>query len=267
VTAPGSQKIEIARLRDERIETATEHVVVEEPLELQLDGSSIAVTMRTPGSDVELAAGFLVSEGIVEDAGAIATIAHCDENENVIDMRTQAGASGVHPPAPRNFYATSSCGVCGKASIDEVRQRTPDLQGDRACIAARILSSLPDRLRGAQTLFSQTGALHAAGLFTVTGELVCLREDVGRHNAVDKVIGWAALSGRLPLAGQVLLVSGRSSFEIAQKAAMAGIPILAGISGSTSLAVELARECGMTLVAFLRGPQMNLCTHPERVSA
>ncbi len=266
MTPVGVRDIAVQRLRGDRVESASERVVVEEPLETRLDGESVAVTMRTPGSDIELALGFLVSEGVLEDPDAVATVGHCDENENVIEVRTQPGATGVHPPSPRNFYASSSCGVCGKASIDAVRLRTPDLSGDPTRVDRELLSRLPERLHAAQTLFAATGALHAAGLFTPEGELLCLREDVGRHNAVDKIIGWAALRERLPLTGYVLLVSGRTGFEIVQKAAMAQLPILAGISGSSSLAIELAQASGMTLVAFLRGANMNLCSRPERIT-
>ena len=263
---PGSEQIDVSRVRKQRLEDGVAHVVVEEPLEMRLDGASVAVTMRTPGHDVELVAGFMVSEGIVSDAGALVAIAHCDENQNVVDVRTAPGAR-LRIPAPRNFFASSSCGVCGKASIEEVRQLVPEVRGDSVRVAAAVLAQMPDLLREQQALFDETGALHAAGLFTRQGELLCVREDVGRHNAVDKVIGWAALSERLPLAGHVLLVSGRTGFEIAQKALMACIPVLAGISGPSSLAVELARESGMTLIAFLRGPEMTVCAGAERIEA
>ena len=262
---PGIRDVALQRLRQQRKQQTREAVVVEEPLETRLDGEPVAVTMRTPGSDIELALGFLLSERVLEDPAVVASIAHCDDDPNVIDVRTAPGASGVHPPAPRNFYAASSCGVCGKASIDAVRLQTPDLHGDATRIPSALLAELPDQLRRAQPLFAATGALHAAGLFTPRGQLLCLREDVGRHNAVDKVIGWAALEERLPLAGHVLLVSGRTGFEIVQKAAMARIPVLAGISGSSTLAIELARSTGLTLVAFLRGTDMILCSHGERI--
>ena len=260
----GSREIETRRVRAGRGETAIERVVVEEPLETRLDGQPLCVTMRTPGNDLELVAGFLLAEGIVPDAAAIAAMAHCDDDQNVIEVRSDP-AAGVRPPAPRGFLATSSCGVCGKASIAELHQRVPDLAADGTRVPRALLAEMPERLRGAQRLFSATGALHGAGLFDADGELLCVREDVGRHNAVDKVIGWAALSGRLPLAGHVLLVSGRSGFEIVQKALMAQIPILASISGSSSLAVELASDSAMTLIAFLRPPDMSICAAPERV--
>ena len=202
MTAVGSREVPVQRVRGERVERVHEAVVVEEPLEMRLDDTAIAVTMRTPGHDVELVLGFLVSEGIVEDPEVVATVAHCDQNQNVVEARTEPGARGVHPPTPRQLYASSSCGVCGKASIDALRLRTPDLGEDGLRIARARLAELPARLREDQPLFSATGALHAAGLFTPEGELLCLREDVGRHNAVDKLIGWAALNRQLPLAAR-----------------------------------------------------------------
>jgi FdhD protein len=241
-------------------------VVVEEPLEIRLDARPIAVTMRTPGHDAELALGFLVSEGVLEDPGCVVSVAHCDASENVVEVRVAPGAAGVHPPAERTFVATASCGVCGKATLDLVRVRTPDLRADPTRIPRARLAALPARLRESQPLFESTGALHAAALFDAAGELRCVREDVGRHNAVDKVIGWAAARDRLPLAGHVLVVSGRAGFEIAQKAAVAGIPVLAAISGPSSLAVDLAREVGLTLVAFLRPEGMNVYSAPERIA-
>jgi FdhD protein len=241
-------------------------VALEGPLEIRLDDEPVAVTMRTPGHDVELGLGFLVTEGVIETPDAIAAAALCDDNPNVLEVRTTPGAAGVHRPAARNFYTTSSCGVCGKASIDAVRVRAPGLHGDDVRVDARVLAALPERLRGAQTLFGETGSVHAAGLFDARGNLLCAREDVGRHNAVDKVIGWATLEERLPLRGHVLLVSGRAGFEIAQKALVAGIPIMGAISGPSSLAVELTREGGMTLVAFLRGREMNVYSGAERIA-
>jgi FdhD protein len=262
----GSASLEIVALRGGAREPRAERVVVEEPLELRLDGAPLAVTMRTPGADVELAAGFLVSEGIVSDFGAIASIAHCDANENVIEARLEPGAAGVRLPEARHFFASSSCGVCGKATLEALRTRARALHDDPLRVAAALLRALPARLRTAQRLFAETGALHAAGLFDAQGQAHVVREDVGRHNAVDKVIGWAALEGRLPLSGTVLLASGRLGFEIAQKALVAGIPMLAAISGPSSLAVELARENGMTLVAFLRGDALNVYAGADRIA-
>ena len=248
-------------------------LVVEEPLEIRVGGSALAVTMRTPGDDMDLAAGFLVSEGVVTQADELRSIRYCagavegDVNTyNVLDVDL---ADSVAPPAPsleRSFYTTSSCGVCGKASLDAVRTvaRWP-VADDPVQLSPAVLSALPDRLRAAQRTFDRTGGLHAAGLFTAEGELLVLREDVGRHNAVDKVIGWALREGRLPLTGHVLLVSGRASFELTQKAWMAGIPLLAAVSAPSSLAVDLAREAGMTLVGFLRPPTMTVYTGGGRL--
>jgi FdhD protein len=261
----GSASVEVVALRGAASEPRAERVVVEEPLELRLDGAPLAVTMRTPGDDVELAAGFLVTEGIVADFDAVASIAHCDVNENAVDVRLEPGAAGVRLPEARHFFASSSCGVCGKATLEALRTRAPALHADATRVDAALLRELPARLRAAQRLFGETGALHAAGLFDSRGELLCAREDVGRHNAVDKVVGWAALERRLPLTGTILLASGRLGFEIAQKALVAGIPLLAAISGPSSLAVELARENGMTLVAFLRGDALNVYAGAERI--
>lgn len=266
--APSAGTVELTHLRlgPDSGEERAAAVVVEEPLEIRLGERPIAVTMRTPGHDVELALGFLVTEGILEDPGAVATAAHCDESRNVVEVRVEPGATGVHEPEERHFFATSSCGICGKASLDAVRVRTPRLEGDATTVGRDVLASLPARLREAQPLFDATGALHGAGLFTPSGSLLCAREDVGRHNAVDKVIGWAAARERLPLQGHVLLVTGRAGFEIVQKACVAGVPVLAAISGPSSLAVELARDRGMTLVAFLRGSELNVYSGARRVA-
>jgi FdhD protein len=261
----GSTRVAIVVARAGARETRSETLVVEEPLELRLDGTPIAVTMRTPGDDVDLAAGFLVSEGIVSDFGVVNAIAHCDETHNVVEIRTEPGAADVHPPDARHFFASSSCGICGKATLEALRTRAAPLHHDATRVDADVLEALPARLKAAQPLFRETGALHAAGLFDAHGALLCAREDVGRHNAVDKVIGWAALEGRLPLAGTILLASGRLGFEIAQKALVAGIPILAAISAPSSLSVELARENGLTLVAFLRGDALNIYAGAERI--
>ncbi len=247
-------------------------LAAEEPLEIRVGKKPLAVTMRTPGHDIDLAMGFLLTEGIITDAEDVVTAQLCAGTDtpntyNVVDV--VLGAE-VPPPATdpsRNFYTTSSCGVCGKASIDAVRTRSRfDVAADPLSIPARTLAELPDRLRAAQRTFDRTGGLHAAGLFTKAGELLVLREDVGRHNAVDKVIGWALREGRLPLTGHVLLVSGRASFELTQKAWMAGLPLLAAVSAPSTLAVELAEEAGMTLVGFLRGATMNVYTAAERIT-
>jgi len=244
-------------------------LAVEEPLEIRIGGEPLAITMRTPGHDVELAAGFLVSEGVIGVGGEFLSAIHCggpgtggdDENTyNVLDVTL---APGVEPPSTdlaRNFYTTSSCGMCGKASIDAVRtQSRHDVAADGVTVDAELLTRLPDLLRAEQEVFDKTGGLHAAGLFdAATGELLVLREDVGRHNAVDKVVGWAGREGLLPLSGHVLVVSGRASFELVQKAVMAGIPALVAVSAPSSLAVQLATESGLTLVGFTRPPRMTV---------
>ena len=242
-------------------------------MELRVDGRPLAVTMRTPGHDVELAHGFLLTEGVITAADQLAAARYCDSVDdtgantyNVLDV---ALAPGVAPPetgVERNFYTTSSCGVCGKASLDAVRLRTRfSPAGDPVRVDATTLYGLPDALREAQRIFESTGGLHAAGLFTTDGTALVVREDVGRHNAVDKVLGWALLQGRVPASGCVLMVSGRASFELVQKAVMAGVPVLAAVSAPSSLAVELAVESGMTLVGFLRGTTMNVYAGPERI--
>lgn len=253
----------------------TEDVLAaEEPLEIRIGGRSLVVTMRTPGNDVELAAGFLVSEGVVSEAEHVAGARYCggavDGEPNTYNVLSVSLGAGVPEPAPsleRSFYTTSACGLCGKTSIDDVRTRSRwTVADDGVRVPSALLATLPDRLRAGQKVFDSTGGLHAAGLFdAATGELLVLREDVGRHNAVDKVVGWALLNGRLPLRGTVLLVSGRTSFELAQKALMAGIPMLASVSAPSSLAVDLADESGLTLVGFLRGPSMVVYARPERV--
>ena len=247
-------------------------LAAEEPLEIRIGATPLAVTMRTPGQDIDLTMGFLLSEGIIRTADDVVTARLCAGTDtpntyNVVDVTL---APSVPPPVTdpsRNFYTTSSCGVCGKASIDAVRTRSRfDVSSDPVRVPARVLADLPDRLRSAQRTFDRTGGLHAAGLFTAGGELVSLREDVGRHNTVDKVIGGALRDGRLPLTGQVLLVSGRASFELTQKAWMAGLPLLAAVSAPSTLAAELADEAGMTLVGFLRGRAMNVYAGAQRIT-
>lgn len=249
-------------------------LAAEEPLELRVGGRSLAVTMRTPGHDVELAAGFLVSEGVVTAAEHVLTARYCagatDEGRNtynVLDVTLAGGVPAPDPSLERSFYTTSSCGLCGKASIDAVRTHSHwTVDDDALVLPADLLATFPDRLREHQEVFAKTGGLHAAALFDgVTGELLVVREDVGRHNAVDKVVGWALTAGRLPLRGTVLMVSGRASFELTQKALMAGIPVLAAVSAPSSLAADLAHEAGITLVGFLRGSSMVVYTRPERV--
>ena len=265
-------------------------LAVEEPLEIRIAGTPLAVTMRTPGHDVELAAGFLVSEGIVSRAEQFRAAIHCGgpslgaapagrtsllaapsaegNTYNVLDVALSSDAVLPDPGMARNFYTTSSCGLCGKASIEAVETVSSyDVAMDASTIAASDLLALPDRLLTEQAVFGKTGGLHAAALFDVeSGELLVVREDVGRHNAVDKVVGWAVRNDRLPLQGTVLQVSGRASFELVQKAVMAGIPILSAVSAPSSLAVELAEASGLTLAGFVRGASMNLYARSDRVA-
>jgi FdhD protein len=247
-------------------------LAVEEPLEIRVDGEPLTVTMRTPGDDIDLAAGFLFTEGLLTRLGDVREIRMCDENVAAVtvadDGLLRARVNGVDgsQSAARKFLTTSACGVCGKDSIEAIRVRSAfDVAADPVRVSPAILAGLPDRLRDAQRVFSRTGGLHAAGLFTPDGTLLVLREDVGRHNAVDKVAGWALRSGLVPLTGHVLLVSGRASFELAQKALMLGLPVLAAVSAPSSLAVSLAEEGGMTLIGFLRGATMNVYAGQQRV--
>jgi FdhD protein len=264
-------KRRLLRIEDDTQRVQFDSLVAEEPLELRVDGAALSVTMRTPGNDFELAAGFLVTEGVVNTPAQIRQLRYCvddDENQefNVLNADLAPGAPG-RAAGERSFVTTSACGLCGKASIDTVRARASfDVRSDDVRVERTVLAALPDRLRDAQRVFDRTGGLHAAGLFTAAGENVCVREDVGRHNAFDKVIGWAALEHRLPLTGHVILASGRASFELTQKALMAGIPVLASVSAPSTLAVELADEAGMTLIGFLRGNTMNVYCGEERVS-
>lgn len=250
-------------------------LAAEEPLELRVGGRALAVTMRTPGHDVELAHGFLLSEGVVGAASDVSVARYCDgvddqgrNTYNVLDVTLAEGVAAPETGVERNFYTTSSCGVCGKAALDAVKLKTRFAPGaSRFAVTPEVLAELPDALRAKQKVFASTGGLHGAALFRSDGSLLVVREDVGRHNAVDKVLGWALLQNLVPLSETGLLVSGRASFELVQKAAMAGIPLLAAVSAPSSLAVELAEENGMTLVGFLRGASMNLYTGEERVLA
>jgi FdhD protein len=235
---------------------------VEEPLEIRLAGYSVAVTMRTPGDDFDLVVGFLFTEGAIRSASDIASIHRCpgddpESSDNIVNVNP-ADPSLVDPSRwQRNFFTTSSCGICGKASIETVRQEARPIDSDLQ-VSHDTLYQLDRQLRSAQAVFDQTGGLHAAGLFDAGGELLALREDVGRHNAVDKVIGHALRSGMIPLNRHLLMVSGRASFEIVQKALMAGIPLVVSVSAPSSLALDLARSCGITLAGFLRQGRFNV---------
>ncbi|KOT64873.1 MULTISPECIES: formate dehydrogenase accessory sulfurtransferase FdhD [Streptomyces] len=272
-----TERRRVIRIRDGAVSTRPDTLVGEEPLEIRLGGRPLAITMRTPGDDFALAAGFLVSEGVLGDAGELANIVYCagatedgSNTYNVVDVQLAPGVPVPDITLERNVYTTSSCGLCGKASLDAVRtsaRRPLDPPADApGRIAPATLSALPGRLRAAQRVFDRTGGLHAAALFDADGELLDVREDVGRHNAVDKVVGRALQDGRLPLRDTILMVSGRASFELVQKAVMAGIPTLAAVSAPSSLAVDLATESGLTLVGFLRGSSMNVYAGAERLA-
>jgi FdhD protein len=259
----------IRRKEDGGYECVTDEVTIEEPLEIRLGPDALAVTMRTPGNDEELAAGFLLSEGIVRKRADLKEIAHCTlpvSLGNVINI-TPAPTVKFTPASAQRFGTIStSCGLCGKTSIEFIRQQFPAIDvSNRLQIKEATLLELPARLRSAQGNFARTGGIHAAGIFDLEGNPVAVREDIGRHNAVDKVIGHAFLDGLLPLSRHILVVSGRSSLEIVQKALAAGIPIVAAVSAPSSLAVNFARECGQTLIGFLRPPTFNLYSHIERI--
>jgi FdhD protein len=267
VENPELRQIKIDRFQGGTLQRAQDCLAAEEPLEIRVRGQSVAVTMRTPGSDRELIAGFLLSEGLIRAREEIAEIAPCptpDLPGNVWNVFLAASTLFDAQKLSRHVFASSSCGICGKASIDSVHQSFPRVENS-VQVSSKVLLSLPGQLRNAQKTFEQTGGLHAAGLFDATGKLLLMREDVGRHNAVDKVLGHALLEGWLPLQNAILLVSGRASFEIVQKALSAGIPIIAAVSAPSSLAVELAEESGQTLVGFLREQTFNAYSHPSRI--
>ncbi|MFE6756031.1 formate dehydrogenase accessory sulfurtransferase FdhD [Streptomyces sp. NPDC057684] len=270
-----TERRKVLRIRDGQVSSRPDTLVAEEPLEIRLNGKPLAITMRTPGDDFALAAGFLVSEGVLGATEELRSIVYCAgatqdgaNTYNVVDVRTAPGVVIPDITLERNVYTTSSCGLCGKASLDAVRTTTRFAIDDTppVRIEPSLLASLPDRLREAQRVFDRTGGLHAAALFSEAGELLDIREDVGRHNAVDKLVGRALQNGGLPLSRAILLVSGRASFELAQKAVMAGIPVLAAVSAPSSLAVDLAAETGLTLVGFLRGPNMNVYAGEHRIA-
>ena len=254
---PGAtSRANVTRLPDRAVER--DRLAVEEPLEIRVGGEPVAVTMRTPGDDEELALGFCLTEGLRPvDAGLPDDLA-----ANVVEVEAPGA---VLDQVRRSFYTSSSCGVCGKGALEAVEVEAPRIESALE-VPFDVVAGLPDRMRAAQATFALTGSLHATGLFAADGELLCLREDVGRHNAMDKVVGWAFRDGRLPLAGSLLCVSGRLSFELVQKAAVAGCPLLVAVGGPSSLAVELADDRGITLCGFVRSGRGTLYTHPQRIA-
>ncbi len=262
---------QVSEWDDGKLRRKDDYLAAEEPLEIRVGSEPLSVTMRTPGHDRELAAGFLFTEGLVQRREQLVNLESVEPQDganrgNVIEAELAPESAPDFVKMRRHFFAASSCGICGKASIDSIRSRllaapNPDFRLD-----AETLVRLPDALRSAQDVFQRTGGLHAAALFDARGKLLVLREDIGRHNAVDKVIGWALLEGRVPLSDSVLLVSGRGGFEIVQKAIVAGVPVLASVSAPSSLAVQLARELHLTLIGFLRGRRFVIYAGEERVA-
>jgi FdhD protein len=251
----------------------TETLAAEEPLDIRIAGKTLTITMRTPGHDFDLVAGFLVAEGIVAAKDDLPALRYCAGTDaegfntyNVVDAKLAPHVAPLAEGLQRGVWTSSSCGICGTTGVEGLRKLSRhDLRADATTVSPEILYGLPDTLRAAQKVFDSTGGLHAAGLFTAAGEVVCVREDIGRHNAVDKVVGWALREGRLPLSGHILMVSGRASFELTQKAAMAGIPVMAAVSAPSGLAVELAEDAGVTLIGFLRDRTANVYSHVARV--
>ena len=269
-------KVRVRVIEEGRTRVRPDALATEEPMEIRLISSAakqtVAVTMRTPGADFELAAGFLYGEGIVSSPEDIVTISYCVDSDldaeqqyNIVNVELRGDRDYYLKPLERHFYTTSACGVCGKASLEQLELRGCPVILPGPEVAPEKIYALPDKLREAQGLFEVTGGLHAAALFDREGELVALREDVGRHNATDKLVGWALLEGRLPLSDHIVMVSGRSSFEILQKCLTAGVPIVCAISAPSSLAVDVARQFGMTLVGFLRGSRFNVYSGHERI--
>jgi FdhD protein len=268
----GVRSVSLTRFEGDGRLAVDDLVAREEPLEIQIGGASLAVVMRTPGHDAELVRGFLVSERVIADPADLQSLRHSsiardpEAQDNVMRAVLRDGVAVDLERLRRNLFASSSCGVCGKATVENVLQSAPPLE-DASRFTPGFLYGVSERLRAQQSIFEHTGGLHAAALFAPDGQLLVAREDVGRHNAVDKVIGWALLQGRMPLAGHALLVSGRLSFELAQKALAARVPLLAGVSAPSSLAIEVASASRLTLVGFLRGQGFNVYTAPERIAA
>ena len=267
-----AHRTSVTRLEDEARSREEDRLAAEEPLEIRLDGEPLTVMMRTPGADRELALGFLFGEGIIaarDDVREIRAIPNGEhpELENVLDIRLDPGAPGRDSRWQRHFFAASSCGLCGVSSIEAVHRQATPIEADRLRVTPEVIFSLEGKLRAEQTVFALTGGLHAAGLFTAAGDLVVAREDVGRHNAVDKVIGHALDRGLVPLREHILMVSGRTSFEIVQKALQARLPVIAAVSAPSSLARDLAQASNQTLIGFLRGRRLNVYAGRQRVEA
>ena len=263
---------QVSEWDDGKLHRKDDYLAAEEPLEIRVGEEPLSVTMRTPGHDRELAAGFLFTEGLIQRREQIVNLESAEPKDgtnrgNVIQAELAPDAAPDFVKMKRHFFAASSCGICGKASIDSIRARLLAAPNPDFRLNAELLVRLPDALRSSQDVFQRTGGLHAAALFDPRGKLLVLREDIGRHNAVDKVIGWALLEGHVPLADSVLLVSGRGGFEIVQKAIIAGVPVVASVSAPSSLAVQLARELRLTLIGFLRGRRFVIYAGEERVAA
>ena len=258
--------MDVLRWENEAFRQIDDELAQEEPLEIRVRGRAISVTMRTPGHDAELAAGFLLTEGIIHGPQDVLRIEHCGRNEeqNVLNVLLAPEVPVDFERLTRHVFASSSCGLCGKATIESIQSQFPPVESDML-IEPELIATLPQKMRAAQKTFDRTGGLHAAALFDSTGALIVLREDVGRHNAVDKVVGRCLLNGLFPLDRHILLVSGRSSFEIMQKALAAGVPIVAAVSAPSSLAADFAAKSGQTLIGFLRDRRMNVYTHAHRI--
>ncbi|MGE0814278.1 MAG: formate dehydrogenase accessory sulfurtransferase FdhD [Vicinamibacterales bacterium] len=273
MTPPSIRVVSLRRLRGGHAAEAEDRVAVEEPLEVRVNGAAFAVVMRTPGQDLPLAAGFLLAEDVVREADEIAAIEHCDDVEeeargNIVNVTVRGDAEARlagRLAERRQVVTTSACGLCGRRTIESVRARAADVGGHWQVTAATVLG-LPGALRASQAAFDATGGLHAAALCGLDGRVLLSAEDVGRHNAVDKIVGRALLEGRVPLDRAMLVVSGRSSYELVQKALLGGVPLVAGVSAPSSLAVDLARESGITLCGFVRGEGMNIYAHPGRIA-
>jgi FdhD protein len=270
------RRTELLAVEGDTVQQRADHVATEEPMEIRLvaagERRTVAITMRTPGNDFELAVGFLFSEGIITSREQIHRVSYCVEPDvdaeqryNVVQVTLRDAALPDLKTLDRHFYTTSACGVCGKASLDAVRRRGGPVLPPGPEVTPEVLAGLPEKLRAAQGIFEATGGLHAAGLFDAGGNIVVLREDVGRHNAMDKLVGWALLEGGLPLHGRIVMASGRASFELLQKSYTAGVPIFCAVSAPSSLAVDLSREFGITLIGFLRGHRFNVYAGAERI--